>query len=129
MICPNCGFDNVPGGEECAQCRQDLTHLDRPQPLDRFEQRLLADTIRVLWEATDRYRSLYFATPAHRRRVNAEHRAIMAAVARGDSAAAVELSREHRTHTLRALCDALPGSHDEMAAPATKATARATRRD
>jgi len=89
----------------------------------------MADTIRVLWEATDRYRSLYFATPAHRRRVNAEHRAIMAAVARGDSAAAVELSREHRTHTLRALCDALPGSHDEMAAPATKATARATRRD
>ena len=48
MICPNCGFDNVPGGEECAQCKQDLTHLDRPTPLDRFEQRLLADTIRVL---------------------------------------------------------------------------------
>src|SRR5262245_40033653 len=48
MICPNCGFDNVPGAEECAQCKQDLTHLDRPQPMDRFEQRLLADTIRVL---------------------------------------------------------------------------------
>jgi CBS domain-containing protein len=48
MICPNCGFDNVPGAEECDQCRQDLTHLDRPVPLDRFEQRLQADTIRVL---------------------------------------------------------------------------------
>lgn len=48
MICPNCGFDNVPGAEECTQCKQDLTHLDRPTPLDRFEQRLLSDTIRVL---------------------------------------------------------------------------------
>lgn len=48
MICPNCGFDNVPGTEECSACKQDLTHLDRAMPLDRFEQRLLSDTIRVL---------------------------------------------------------------------------------
>jgi len=89
----------------------------------------MADTIRVLWESTDRYRSLYFATPEHRRRVNAEHRAIMAAIARGDAPAAVELSREHRNHTLRALCDAVPGSLDELSASATKPTARAMRRD
>lgn len=41
----------MPGAEECGQCRQDLTHLDRPIPLDRFEQRLLADSIRVLQPA------------------------------------------------------------------------------
>lgn len=48
MICPNCGFDNVPGSEECASCLQDLTHLDRPEPRDRIEQSLLADTVRDL---------------------------------------------------------------------------------
>ena len=68
----------------------------------------MADMIRVLWESTDRYRSVYFATPANRRRVNAEHRAIFAAIRRGDAADAVELSRRHRNHALDALCAALP---------------------
>jgi CBS domain-containing protein len=48
MICPNCGFDNVPGAEECEACTQDLTHLDRPEPRDRIEQCLLLDTVRDL---------------------------------------------------------------------------------
>ena len=48
MICPNCGFDNVPGTEECASCEQDLTHLDRPEPRDRIEQCLMTDTVRDL---------------------------------------------------------------------------------
>lgn len=48
MICPNCGFDNVPGSESCTGCQQDLTHLDRPNPYDRFEQALLADDVRML---------------------------------------------------------------------------------
>jgi CBS domain-containing protein len=51
MICPNCGFDNVPGSEECASCEQDLTHLDRPDPRDRIEQSLLLDTVRDLGPA------------------------------------------------------------------------------
>jgi DNA-binding GntR family transcriptional regulator len=51
---------------------------------------------------------LYFATPHHRRRVNAEHRSIMSAVASGDSGTAVQLLREHRDHALDALCQALP---------------------
>jgi len=79
----------------------------------------MGDMIRVLWEATDRYRSVYFATPAHRRRVNAEHRAILAAVARGDTAAVVELSREHRIHALEALGRALPAAAELPEQPPT----------
>jgi DNA-binding GntR family transcriptional regulator len=63
----------------------------------------LSELIRVQWGATDRYRSVYFATSAHRRRVNGEHREIVAAVVRGDVDAVVELSRTHREHALTAL--------------------------
>jgi hypothetical protein len=49
----------------------------------------MADMIRVLWDGTDRYRSLYFATAAHRNRVRTEHAAIMSAVSSGDADAAV----------------------------------------
>ena len=88
----------------------------------------MADLIRVLWEGTDRYRSVYFATTTHRRRVNAEHRAIMTAVSRGDTETAVELSRAHREHALTALCDALSAGSDEPPAPSTDANPRSLRR-
>jgi DNA-binding GntR family transcriptional regulator len=72
----------------------------------------MAEIIRVLWEQSDRYRSVYFSSQVHRRRVNAEHRAIMAAVRSRDTAAVVELSRQHRDHALaslrRTLDDAVP---------------------
>jgi CBS domain-containing protein len=48
MICPNCGYDNLPGSEECATCLQDLTHLDRPVPQDRYERRLTEDPVAIL---------------------------------------------------------------------------------
>jgi CBS domain-containing protein len=48
MICPNCGYDNLPGSEECAKCLQDLTHLDRPAPHDRYERRLMDDPVNIL---------------------------------------------------------------------------------
>jgi DNA-binding GntR family transcriptional regulator len=63
----------------------------------------MADMIRVLWERSDRYRSVYFSTPGHRRRVNAEHRQIMAAVRAHDTERAVVLLRGHREHALEAL--------------------------
>ena len=88
----------------------------------------MADLIRVLWEGTDRYRSVYFATTAHRRRVNEEHRAIMAAVSRGDTEAVVELSRAHRHHALTALCDALSADGDQNQAPSIDPGARSVRR-
>ena len=68
----------------------------------------MAEMIRVLWDSTDRYRSVYYANSQHRRRVNAEHRAIMTAVANGDAAMAGTLLREHRHHALDALCRSLP---------------------
>jgi DNA-binding GntR family transcriptional regulator len=63
----------------------------------------MAELIRMLWESTDRYRSVYFATTPHRRRVNAEHRSIMDAVERRDTDDAVRLLRAHREHALQAL--------------------------
>jgi DNA-binding GntR family transcriptional regulator len=77
----------------------------------------LAEIVRVLWDATDRYRSLYFATHQHRRRVNQEHRAILAAVRDRDAEAAVELLRVHRANALNALRPALTGQE-----PATDPT-------
>jgi len=54
---------------------------------DAADMPRMTDMIRVLWESTDRYRSVYYASAQHRRRVNAEHKAIMTAVAiSGDSA-------------------------------------------
>jgi CBS domain-containing protein len=51
MICPNCGFDNLPGSEECSQCTQDLTHLDRPTAQDRIERALLEQPVKALLTA------------------------------------------------------------------------------
>jgi CBS domain-containing protein len=48
VICPNCGFDNLPGSEDCGRCQQDLTHLDRPAPHDRIERALMDDPVSLL---------------------------------------------------------------------------------
>jgi CBS domain-containing protein len=48
MICPNCGYDNLPGSEECSSCQQDLTQLDRPIAQNRIERSLMEDPVSVL---------------------------------------------------------------------------------
>jgi CBS domain-containing protein len=48
MICPTCGWDNLPGSEECQNCQQDLTPLDRPVAHDRVERSLMEDMVGVL---------------------------------------------------------------------------------
>jgi CBS domain-containing protein len=48
MICPNCGFDNLPGSEECSSCQQDLTQLDQPVAHDRVERSLMEDRVSSL---------------------------------------------------------------------------------
>ncbi len=48
MICPTCGFDNVPGIEHCGHCQQDLTPLDRPCAGNRIERSLMEDQVLVL---------------------------------------------------------------------------------
>lgn len=90
---------------------------------DAAEMPRMSQMIRVLWDATDRYRSRYFAFTPHRRRVNSEHRAIMTAVAAGDASAAVRLLRKHREHALDALSTALQG-----AAPLSQPPARTGQR-
>jgi CBS domain-containing protein len=48
MYCPNCGYDNLPGSEECSHCLMDLTQLDRPIARDRIEQSLMEDHVSEL---------------------------------------------------------------------------------
>lgn len=48
MICPTCGWDNVPGNEACSHCQQSLTPLDRPAATNRVERSLMEDRVRDL---------------------------------------------------------------------------------
>lgn len=63
----------------------------------------LVNFIRILWDATDPYRSLYFAAPAERELANDEHRAVLAALRSGDADKAVALLREHRDNAIESL--------------------------
>jgi CBS domain-containing protein len=45
MICPHCGFDNLPGSEQCDNCQADMTQLDRPVAQDRVEWSLMEETV------------------------------------------------------------------------------------
>ena len=48
MICPHCGYDNLPGSEGCSHCLMDLTQLDRPIGHTRIERSLMEDPVSVL---------------------------------------------------------------------------------
>jgi DNA-binding GntR family transcriptional regulator len=69
----------------------------------------LARLARILWDATDAYRSLYYAERANRASVHDEHRAVVAAVRDGDAERAVELLRQHREHAVQAVTTVLRG--------------------
>lgn len=56
--------------------------------------------IRILWDATDLYRSVYYGEAANRGAVEAEHRAILAAVRVRDVNQVVALLDEHRDHAV-----------------------------
>jgi DNA-binding GntR family transcriptional regulator len=63
----------------------------------------LARLVRILWDATDAYRSLYYAEPEHRSSVHDEHHAVVEAVADGDADRAVEILRQHRDRAVQAV--------------------------
>lgn len=65
--------------------------------------------VRVLWDATDVYRSLYYADGAHREAVHDEHRQTLDAVRLGDADRAVALLRHHRERAVATLERVLPG--------------------
>jgi DNA-binding GntR family transcriptional regulator len=67
----------------------------------------MARLIRILWDATDAYRSLYYSEPGHRSHVHDEHVAVMQAVRHGDADSAVELLRRHREHAVAAVAEVL----------------------
>ena len=65
--------------------------------------------VRVLWDATDAYRSLYYADDSHRQVVHDEHRLVLDAVRLGDPERAVDLLRQHRERAVATLERVLPG--------------------
>jgi DNA-binding GntR family transcriptional regulator len=56
--------------------------------------------IRILWDATDVYRSIYYGIAPNRAAVEAEHRAILTAVRARDAERVIVLLDEHRDHAV-----------------------------
>ncbi|MFR9777039.1 GntR family transcriptional regulator [Micromonospora sp. MS34] len=63
----------------------------------------LVRIIRLLWDATEVYRSVYYTEPHNRALVEAEHRSLVAAVKAGDVEQALHMLDEHRRHAIAAL--------------------------
>jgi len=59
--------------------------------------------IRLLWDATEVYRSVYYNEAGNRRLVEAEHRALVVAARAGDVPAALMVLTQHREHAITAL--------------------------
>lgn len=62
--------------------------------------RRLARMVRQLWDATDPYRSLYYAELTNRETVDRQHRQILAACRARDTDLVVRLLDEHRAHAI-----------------------------
>ena len=67
----------------------------------------LARLISQLWDATDAYRSVYFAESPNRQQVEREHRAILEAVHGRDVERTLALLREHREHAVHRVTELL----------------------
>lgn len=63
----------------------------------------LARLVRLLWDATDAYRAVYYGHEENRRRVDREHREMVAAARAGDAEALIRLHDDHRRATVEAL--------------------------
>ena len=48
MLCPACGFHNLPGSDSCVRCMLPLTHVDHAGPQDRVQRSLLNDPVSAL---------------------------------------------------------------------------------
>ncbi len=68
--------------------------------------------IRLLWDATEVYRSVYYNEAHNREMVDSEHRALVAAVKAGDATAALMVLTEHREHAIEALRPVLDQAGD-----------------
>ncbi len=45
MICPSCGFGNIAGADQCAECESDLNDLDAPVGRSAIEQSVMSDPV------------------------------------------------------------------------------------
>ncbi len=77
----------------------------------------LVRLIRLLWDATEVYRSVYYNEEHNREVVEAEHRAVVTAVKAGDAGTALLVLAEHREHSIAALRPVLEHVSDGETAP------------
>jgi len=52
MICPACGYDNLPGVDECVRCDSSLMQSDVPQPDTPTRWRVMVDPLSSLDRST-----------------------------------------------------------------------------
>jgi DNA-binding GntR family transcriptional regulator len=78
------------------------------------ERPRMVDFIRILWQTTDSYRSMYYAESTARRRVNDEHRSIVEALAAHDVERAVRELDQHREHAVADLGRRLESASQEQ---------------
>ncbi|HEX5037759.1 MAG TPA: CBS domain-containing protein [bacterium] len=45
MKCPSCGFNNIAGDDECAECHEDLASLDGVTPKSKMQRVLMSDPL------------------------------------------------------------------------------------
>lgn len=80
--------------------------------LDRCALPRLVWLIRLLWDATEVYRSVYYNEARNREMVHSEHQALAAAIRAGDAATALVVLAEHREHAIAALRKMLEPADD-----------------
>jgi len=73
--------------------------------LDACGMPRLVRMIRMLWDATDAYRAVYFHEPANLERVNAEHRQMLDALRERDAPRLVAVQSQHRQRSASAVTD------------------------
>jgi DNA-binding GntR family transcriptional regulator len=69
--------------------------------------------IRLLWDASEVYRFVYYNEEDNRHLVETEHRALVAAARAGDVATALAVLKEHREHAVAALRPVLEQVQDD----------------
>jgi len=74
---------------------------------DAADMPRLARTLRQLWDSTDVYRSVYFATGSNRARVAEEHAELVSALRDRDAVRAVAVQAAHRDHSVAVVRDAI----------------------
>jgi len=67
----------------------------------------LTHLVRILWDATDVYRSFYYRDASSRYRVRAEHAGIVKAAEHHDAEAVVRLLDDHRQHAIDQIAHAM----------------------